>query len=206
MKAMLVLNGEACELPALDENLNDYAGVFCSDGGFRHLATQASAITAVIGDRDSAIGLPDFVPFLSRPDQNHTDFDKSLMVLIEQGYQAVDVYCVGGGEQDHFLGNLNTAYRFREHLDIVMFDRFQRISLCADEHTLCGEVDDIVSVYPYPTAVVSSTGLCYEMETLTLDTHELISIRNALSTKTAHLRVHDGVVFIFQARTDLRRE
>ena len=43
-----------------------------------------------------------------------TDFEKALKIIVEQGFETVDVFAANGLEQDHFLGNLTTALKSNE--------------------------------------------------------------------------------------------
>ena len=72
-------------------------------------------LTFISGDFDSHTGADEAIyegKFVHTPDQNKTDFHKALEIIVEKGIKKVDVYGASGREQDHFLGNIHTAYLF----------------------------------------------------------------------------------------------
>ena len=63
-----------------------------------------------------------------------TDFDKILEILFNKGFKTIDVFGASGKEQDHFLGNLDTAVKWKEKLNLTFFDNYSHYFL-ADTYT-----------------------------------------------------------------------
>ena len=126
-KALLFINGVPPEkLPETE----GYSLIACSDGAFHYLKDKnfpLEKIDFISGDFDSHSGIDEALyheKFIFTPDQDKTDFHKSLEILQERGINQVDVYGASGGEMDHFLGNLSVAFLFKNELKITFFDEF----------------------------------------------------------------------------------
>ena len=94
-KALLFIN----RVPP--ENLPDtinYSLIACSDGAFHYLKEKGfplEKLDFISGDFDSHSGKDETIyheKFIFTPDQNKTDFEKSLEIIKERGYKEVDVY------------------------------------------------------------------------------------------------------------------
>lgn len=167
----------------------------------------------VLGDGDSIQCRP--AQFIHTPHQDFTDFEKALQYAIENGLTAVDVFWASGGEMDHFLGNLSVAAKYAPAITTRFYDDRQCYfylsgsngsnSLTEISQTaqivqtiiLTGINDRTVSLYPFPTAVVSSQGLCYELDELALNQHRQQSLRNQAVSDRVILHLRGGIwVFV----------
>lgn len=126
-KALLFINGVPPEkLPVTEE----YSLIACSDGAFNYLKEKnfpLEKLDFISGDFDSHNGSDDDIyehKFIFTPDQDKTDFEKSLEIIGQKGYSRIDVYGGSGGEMDHFLGNLTVALRFKNQMGITFYDEF----------------------------------------------------------------------------------
>ena len=162
-QALLFINGvPPNQLPETD----GYQMVACSDGAFRYLKEMGyplDQLDFISGDFDSHNGSDEDIysqKFIYTPDQDKTDFQKSLEILAERGIQNVDVYGGSGGEMDHFLGNLHVAYLFKDKMKITFYDEFASYFF-AEKHTVLNKIENrMVSLYPYPEATgITTSGL-----------------------------------------------
>ena len=108
--ALLFLNGIP---PKTFPNTEDHDLIACTDGAFHYLNEMnfpLEKLDLISGDFDShseileQVQNDNFEVFFT-PDQNKTDFEKALEILIEKGCKKVDIFGGSGGEMDHFLGN-----------------------------------------------------------------------------------------------------
>lgn len=129
MKALLFINGSA---PEHFPEISDYTCIGCTDGAFSYLKDKnfpLQKLDFISGDFDhlnvqdaqdevknakKTSGESSECEIIFTPDQNKTDFEKSLEILSERGFDQVDVFGGSGKEMDHFLGNLSVAYRFKD--------------------------------------------------------------------------------------------
>ncbi len=206
---LIILNGD---LSLLDNFPTDsYQKILVADGAWNAVKKRAWSknVTHIMGDGDSIGEKPaQFIPLL---DQNFTDFEKILRYLQVQNSHSADVIGASGGEMDHFLGNLSVAAKYSESIQLNFFDThqcyfYQRSDTqCADSQIvkkqsinvkLLGVLDKIISLYPFPQAIVSSRGLGYEMQNLALDLSQQQSLRNVATDNNVTLEI-SGAVWVF---------
>lgn len=174
--------------------------LLCTDGAFAYMSDIDIFPDAVIGDLDSLEFTPEDVAVYHIEDQDTTDFEKALDFLVDMQFERVVVLGSTGGQHDHFLGNLNAAYKFRNELNILFFDQTQYFFLTEKDCTFSTEIGKIVSLFPFPECTIKSlSGLKYtlNMETLTLTSR--VGTRNITSHKSVKIEVHDGALWVFVA-------
>ncbi|MCW3159837.1 thiamine diphosphokinase [Chryseobacterium oryctis] len=152
-KALLFINGDA---PKTFPRPDDYGLIACTDGAFHYLKNlnfPLDKLDFISGDFDSHSGSDENIyqdKFIHTPDQERTDFHKALEIILEKGFAKVDVLGGSGGEQDHFLGNLTVAYRFKDTMDIKFYDEFSEYYFIPKNTVLKGVKDKMISLYPFP--------------------------------------------------------
>ena len=173
-KAFLLLNGV---FPKKLPNLNDYNIICATDGAYQHLKKHNIIPNFIAGDFDSLENIPNNIEAIHTPNQDFTDFDKTLQILFDKDFYNIDVYGASGQEQDHFLGNLDTAIRWKSKLKINFFDDYSRYFL-ADKYTKITHCKDkIISLIPFPkVSNIQTKGLQYQ-----LNNESLIFGRNGLN-------------------------
>lgn len=192
----LFLNGEEpIELPFM----NGYEAVFCADGAYRFFAQSVVKPDLIIGDFDSIEELPSGIEQIHTPDQNFTDFEKAIKIIMEKGYTSVDVFAANGLEQDHFLGNLSTALANKNNLQITFFDDRQTYFFIDKNVKLLGVLGKKISLFPFPLAKqVSSKGLQYPLQKMDLSMEKnKIGTRNLAVDETVSIQFREGELLVF---------
>ena len=201
-KALLFINGVPPDtLPSTE----GYDLIACSDGAFHYLKEKSfplEQLAFISGDFDSHHGSDEEIyeeKFTCTPDQDRTDFQKSLEILREKGAATVDVFGGSGGEMDHFLGNLHVAFLFKDSMKITFFDEFASYFF-APSHLLLEDVmGKMISLYPFPvTQGVLTQGLRWSLTDENLDITKRIGTRNIAveDTVTINFKAGDLVVFV----------
>lgn len=203
--AAVVLNGQRQPLTFSVDEWRHYQQVVVTDGAwddFRStaVAQQCSAQTVVLGDGDSLHDKPP--AFIYKSCQQTTDFDKALQYLIEQGIGAADVFWADGGDVDHYLGNLSTAKHYQKQITLRFFNQHQCYFLLSSEQPsqliLTGARSHTISLYPFPQAQVSSQGLAYPLEKMTLNLDKQQSLRNYATADAVKLNWQGDVWVIIR--------
>lgn len=210
--ALLLLNGQRgssnpSKANQIDDPMNDprladvspYRSIVVADGAWNNVGNSplANHVTAVLGDGDSLKNPP---PHFHRiADQDTTDFEKALQYLIKQHHTHVDVLWASGGEMDHFLGNLSVAARYHAAIKCRFFDNYQCYFYADSDISIQRGSGKTLSIYPFPQAVISSTGLQYAMQRYTMTPTTQQSLRNRMISDNVGLNI-DGSVFIFIER------
>lgn len=201
MKALLFINGtQPDNLPVLD----GYNTVACTDGAFHYLKNKnfpLEKLDFISGDFDSHVGSDDQLyeeKFIHTPDQDKTDFEKSLEILIDKGITAVDVYGGSGGEMDHFLGNLTVAFGFINQLNIKFIDDFAIYYFIPKSFVLENVRGRLISLYPFPVAQkVQTKGLNWPLNGEDLNIISRIGTRNFAVEDRVEIQYESGEMLIF---------
>lgn len=201
MKAVLFINGTP---PKNLPNVEDYDVIACSDGAFHNLKEKnfpLEKLDFISGDFDSHSGSDEniyYEKFIHTPDQNKTDFEKSLEILIDKGVEKVDVYGGSGGEMDHFLGNLTVVFSFKNQLEIKFFDEFSTYYFIPKDFVLKNVKDKLISLYPFPKAEnVVTKGLNWTLNNEDLNIHSRIGTRNFAVEDEISIQYSAGDLLLF---------
>ena len=200
-KALLFINGVP---PKNLPETEDYAMIACSDGAFHYLKEKnfpLDKLDLISGDFDSHLGNDEAIyhdRFIFTPDQDKTDFHKSLEIIQERGITAVDVYGGSGGEMDHFLGNLTAAFLFKNHLEITFYDEFSTYFFAPKTLVLENVKGKTISLYPFPlTENITTKGLNWPLNNESLDISKRIGTRNLASEETVVIHYGKGDLVVF---------
>ena len=193
-KTALFLNGEE---PKDFSHISNYDRIYCTDGAFDYLNRNNIVPDIVFGDMDSVTSdnINSEVVLLS--DQDYTDFEKSI-IEIKKTHTQIDVFGGSGKEQDHFLGNLSVALKYKSEIEIHFYDEFQSYRVLKNNETIKDSFGKNVSLIPFSEAKnVSTKGLRYELNNETLMFDTFISIRNQSISDEVEISYTSGNLFIF---------
>ena len=196
-KVILFLNGEE---PTAVPNLSEYQKIYCTDGSYNYLKTLGIVPDVIAGDFDSisTTSFPKNVEVIHTPDQNFTDFEKVLQIIVDQNFTSVDVFGASGKQQDHFLGNLNAAYKFKDRLLIQFIDNYSTYNFIPKHFTLENVAEKIISLVPFPeTKGITTTGLLYPLNNEDLNLLERIGTRNKAITNKVKITYSSGELVLF---------
>lgn len=194
-KVFLLLNGEP---PKTLPNLSTYDIICATDGAYQHLKEKKITPNFISGDFDSLENLPKDIEVIHTPNQDLTDFDKMLQILFDKGFKTIDVYGASGKEQDHFLGNLNTAIQWKNKLKLTFFDNHCRYFLADKSTEITNCKGKIVSLVPFPSAEkIFTEGLEYPLNNEDLVFGTRIGTRNKGVNDTVRITFKNGELFIF---------
>ncbi|KNB61205.1 thiamine diphosphokinase [Chryseobacterium sp. Hurlbut01] len=200
-KVLLFINGDP---PKSLPNVKEYTFIACTDGAFHYLKQLGfplEKLDFISGDFDSHSGADENVyedKFIYTPDQNKTDFHKALDIILEKGYQNIDVFGGSGGEQDHFLGNLTVAYSFKENLNLKFYDEFSEYFFVPKSVVLKNVKDKLISLYPFPTAEnITTKGLNWSLNNENLSVTARIGTRNFAIEDEVSIQYEKGDLLVF---------
>lgn len=195
-KVALFLNGEK---PKNIPSILGYDLVACTDGAYHFLAEVNIMPNLIIGDFDSIDILPINIPHIHTPDQNFTDFEKAIKIIIEKGYKKIDVFAANGLEQDHFLGNMTTALKYRKLIDIQFFDDKQTYFFVNKKVVLNNVKGKIISLFPFPkTRNIYTQGLKFPLNGLNLSmVKNKIGTRNLAVNNAVKIKFSKGHLLLF---------
>lgn len=198
-KALLLLNGAP---PKKLPDLSNYDLVCAIDGGYNFFKQQKIQPDLITGDFDSITQIPEDVEVISTPDQNFTDFHKSLEILHARNMRTIDVFGGSGNEVDHFLGNLSTALKWKEKLKLTFFDDYGHFFFIDKSFVGSDLMHRTISLVPFPTAHgISTQGLQYPLKKEALTFGKRIGTRNKAVQDTIEISYQRGALFIYISNT-----
>ncbi len=206
-KVLLFINGDA---PKSLPDLREYTFIACTDGAFHYLKNlnfPLEKLDFISGDFDSHSGADESVyedKFIYTPNQEKTDFHKALEIILEKGFNNIDVFGGSGGEQDHFLGNLTVAYTFKEDLNIKFYDEFSQYYFIPKHFILKNVKNKLISLYPFPKAEnVTTKGLEWTLNREDLSITSRIGNRNFAVKDEVLIEYENGDLLVFVGKKDL---
>lgn len=205
-KALLFINGEE---PKSIPELSGYDLIACTDGAFhylRQLKFPLYKLDFISGDFDSHKIEEEIIQqsqnynfeIIETPDQNKTDFHKAIEIILEKGFENIDVYGGSGGEQDHFLGNLSVAFAFKDQADLRFFDDYSSYYFIPKDFSISGIKGKMISLMPFPIAKnIETKGLKWPLYNEDLILGERIGTRNVAENKEISIKYKKGDLLIF---------
>ncbi|WP_185876854.1 thiamine diphosphokinase [Blattabacterium cuenoti] len=199
----LFLNGEPPSFFLLQEEkqkFSYYKKIFAVDGAFYYLNKSGISVDYLIGDFDS-------IPikkirfkrkFFITYDQKYTDFDKALNIIHKKGFLNVNVWGASGKEQDHFIGNLSTALKYKKKLSIIFHDKYHSYFFSEKKTFFYQKKGKKISLLPFPEVTeLYTNGLKYPIKNGFLKIGKNIGIRNESNGKKIEINYKKGELLIF---------
>ena len=205
-KALLFINGDS---PKTIPNLSGYDLIACTDGAFHYLKQlkfPLDKLDFISGDFDSHKIEEEILlqaqnhsfEIIETPDQNKTDFHKALEIIIEKGFDNIDVFGGSGGEQDHFLGNLSVAFAFKDKANLRFFDKHSSYYFIPKKFTISDVKGKMISLMPFPIAKnIETKGLKWPLNREDLMLGKRIGTRNVADSQEVSIQYKEGDLLIF---------
>ena len=198
-KSIIALNGSLPPLPSLKQLKTDK--IIAADGGAHHLIKQGYSSTYIIGDNDS---YKINSKIREMRDQETTDFQKALIFAKKENLLPALVLGMNGGEIDHIYGNQQVLMRHAQEYPSFFLDTYEKESSIwyklgvpvLGKVTFKTEPGETFSIIPSGNAIVSSTGLKWELNKALLGTDEQIAVRNKTTSSQVTIEVHEGKVLV----------
>lgn len=120
MVAVLWCNGEIPSDDLVKKVVIEDSRIFGVDGGAEKALSMGVQVEKVLGDLDS-INLDKWkkkIEYL--PNQNISDFGKSVKYLVDEGFTKVDVIGIDGGSPEHLLGIWGVLSEIKDDIEIIL--------------------------------------------------------------------------------------
>ena len=163
---VIVGNGEfpAHQIPL--NHLENAGTIICADGGADQLISYNLTPNAIIGDMDSTkLRKDDFKgAWISSPNQNRIDLQKTLDWCIANNLNDVTVLGTMGRREDHSLGNLHVLAEFSKKMDIRFITNYAVIYSFKGKRTFSSLIGQQISIVAIEhVRSISTSGLKYEL-------------------------------------------
>lgn len=144
-KGCIVVNGDMKDFEFHKMKIEKYDFIVAVDGASNDLLKMGVLPDCVIGDMDS-ITPEVYEHFLAKniemikflPKKDKTDTELAIDLMIERGYQEVDMFGGFGNRADHTLGNIYMMhYAWRKGMRLTLADEHNKLLLLSEgEHVL----------------------------------------------------------------------
>jgi thiamine pyrophosphokinase len=196
----VILNGQ---MPTDDTIINQITNsdyIIAVDGSADKLFDLEIIPDVIIGDLDSLQNIKNKdIELVETPDQNKTDFRKTLEWCIEKNILNISIFGISGESEDHFLGNYYTLSDFGEKISWKAFTDFSVISPCVGNKKFESFKGQKVSLFCMKgSSTVNSKNLEYPLQSYHLKPSD-DAVRN-LSLENHFTIESTTTILIFQSR------
>ena len=196
----VILNGQ---MPTDDTIINQITNsdyIIAVDGSANKLFDLEIIPDVIIGDLDSLQNIKNKdIELVETPDQNKTDFRKTLEWCIEKNILNISIFGISGESEDHFLGNYYTLSDFGEKISWKAFTDFSVISPCMGNKKFESFKGQKVSLFCMKgSSTVNSENLEYPLQSYHLKPSD-DAVRN-LSLEDNFTIESTTTILIFQSR------
>ena len=196
----VILNGQMpTDKTIINQMINsDY--IIAVDGSANKLFDLEIIPDVIIGDLDSLENINNKnIELVETPDQNKTDFRKTLEWCIEKNILNISIFGISGESEDHFLGNYYTLSDFGEKISWKAFTDFSVISPCEGNKKFESFNGQKVSLFCMKgSSTVNSENLEYPLQSYHLKPSD-DAVRN-LSLENHFTIESTTTILIFQSR------
>lgn len=201
-RALILANG-AAPTKSLLRTARKHAEFFiCADGGANTAARLGEKPDMIIGDLDSisSATVKVFRSVLTRriADQNSTDLEKALRLLIRKGYTHIDVLGALGGRVDHVAGNLSALGKFQRHTSLRFLDNDGVLIPVGSSLNRATGPGTTVSLIPLNRCEgIVTSGLRWELKNGTLELGAREGTSNVVRSSPFSISVRRGQLLLY---------
>ena len=196
----VILNGQMPTDHAIINQITNSDYIIAVDGSANKLFDLEIIPDVIIGDLDSLQNINNKnIELVKTPNQNKTDFRKTLEWCIEKNILNISIFGISGESEDHFLGNYYTLSDFDEKISWKAFTDFSVISPCMGNKKFESFKGQKVSLFCMKgSSTVNSENLEYPLQSYHLKPSD-DAVRN-LSLENNFIIDSTNTILVFQSR------
>jgi len=197
--ALIIANGESCSRDLLDQLLEWNPIVMVLDGALPRVIELGIKIDIVLGDFDREHRPEQYllhqypVEIIHTPDQEKTDLQKGIELLITRNHKAINVIWATGKRADHTLNNLNCLATYKDQVNMVVYDDYSKIFCLPKSFDKWYIKDANISLMPLGLVTgITSSGLSYNLNNDNLETGVRSSSSNSAAIDGTVKIIHES--------------
>ena len=196
----VILNGQMPTDNTIINQITNSDYIIAVDGSANKLFDLEIIPDVIIGDLDSLQNINNKnIELVKTPNQNKTDFRKTLEWCIEKNILNISIFGISGESEDHFLGNYYTLSDFGEKISWKAFTDFSVISPCVGNKKFDSFKGQKVSLFCMKgSSTVNSENLEYSLQSYHLKPSD-DAVRN-LSLEDHFTIESTTTILVFQSR------
>ena len=199
-KVSVILNGQIPINNSLINQINNSDYIIAVDGSANKLFDLQIIPDVIIGDLDSLQKINNKeIELVKTPDQNKTDFRKTLQWCVEKNILNISIFGISGESEDHFLGNNYTLTDFGDKISWKAFTDFSVISPCVGNKKFESFKGQKVSLFcMIGSSTVNAENLKYPLQAYRLQPSD-DAVRN-ISLKDHFTIESTNIILVFQSK------
>ena len=196
----VILNGQMPTDETIINQITNSDYIIAVDGSANKLFDLEIIPDVIIGDLDSLQSIENKdIELVKTPNQNKTDFRKTLEWCIEKDILNISIFGISGESEDHFLGNYYTLSDFGDKISWKAFTDFSVISPCVGNKKFESFKGQKVSLFCLKgSSTVNSENLEYPLQSYRLQPSD-DAMRN-ISLKDHFTIESTNIILVFQSR------
>lgn len=205
---LLIANGTAFPSQQL-QKLAHNKMVMALDGAYQKIKKLGIKIDIVLGDFDSItpagireVNQDNSIKKILRFDQNKTDLEKGILYLDQNVHpQSIDIVAATGKKLHHTFYNLLLLKKLNQaSRPLTIISSTEKIFYVENSvYQISGAIGDSISIFGFPEAIITTSGLKYDVQNFKLNFEQSASASNQLSQTEAMIKV-TGPALIIQKR------
>ena len=203
MKALIIANGTIPGQAIVKKLIKDADVVVCADGGADHARRLKIKPDVILGDLDSITsGTKKYfkgIPLMLIDDQESSDLEKAIEFCIQRKMTSVDVIGSFGSRIDHATGSLGCFKKFRNRVELHLYDEEGWLSLVPGTISLRMKRGEKLSLIPLDRCEgVTTKNLKFPLkdDVLELGVHEGVS--NEALSSGVEINVRRGTLLLYR--------
>lgn len=205
LNALIIADGDK---PCHDKlkSLAKSKQVIVLDGAYEFALQSGVEIDYLLGDFDTITkaqldhAKQSGIEVIQTPDQNHTDLDKAIYFCDENNVASIDIVAATGQRLDHTLHNIQLLTRcYRADRPLKIHTPIETLFVIKDEVIeLKGKAGQPIALLGAPHAVVSTSGLKYDMRDFEMQYGEQNSTCNHFEKATVRIQTSGCSLIILE--------
>lgn len=198
---LIVADGEPLSPPKL-RKLSQGKHVLVLDGAIYHVEEAKVQANVLLGDFDAvdpkALSHCQNLQIIEAPDQNKTDLEKGIEYLDQLSVQGIAIAAATGKRLQHTLYNLRILKKYhRLDRSLSMYSEKEYICYYQDELvSIQGKVGGSIAIFGFPSALISTSGLKYDVKDYRMEFEKNNSVSNSLMNDQARIHIKGAVLII----------
>lgn len=200
--ALIIANGEACSEELLGQLLEWSPVVVVLDHAIYRVFDLGIKVDIWTGDFDKIQDIEEIrarqepIEIINTPDQDKTDLEKAIEILIERGFPAANIVWATGRRADHAIANITDIVGYKDQIKLVIFDDYSKIFPLVGVFEKWYAAETPISLIPVGEVNgITTSGLKYNLNNESLKLGHRIGSSNEAES--------DGIVRISASEGDL---
>ncbi len=203
MIALLIANGDVPSQRLVKRLASSADIIVCADGGANAACRMNIAPDIILGDIDSVSRATrkffKQIPLMVIESQESTDLEKAILFCIRKKCTSVSIVGAVGSRIDHTTGSLGCFKRFKDRIEIKLYDREGIAMLIRDSVRIKATRGETISLIPLERCTgVTTRNLYYPLRDAVLELGVREGISNVAIGRYVSISYKKGTLLLYR--------